>query len=157
MIVLIRVDERLIHGQVVLGWGTRLRIDRYVVADDELAVSDWEQDIYRLGAGGVEVVFSTVSRTREQLEGWREDRTRTALLTRDVASMREVARDGVLSGCEVNLGGLYHRPGRNRRLSYVHLSESEAACLLELENSSVRIEARDLPESAPVGLAALLS
>ena len=30
-LVLLRVDERLIHGQVVLGWGSALRPDRYIV------------------------------------------------------------------------------------------------------------------------------
>ena len=36
-VVLCRVDERLIHGQVVIGWGHELRPDRYVVVDDEIA------------------------------------------------------------------------------------------------------------------------
>ena len=48
-IVLFRVDERLIHGQVVVGWGTRLHPNRIVVVDDDLAVSPWEQDLYTLG------------------------------------------------------------------------------------------------------------
>jgi mannose/fructose/N-acetylgalactosamine-specific phosphotransferase system component IIB len=48
-IVLCRVDERLIHGQVVVGWGTNLHVRRIVVADDELADSAWEQELYRAG------------------------------------------------------------------------------------------------------------
>ena len=48
-VVLYRIDERLIHGQVVMGWGPQLQIEHYVVADDDLAASDWEQDLYRLG------------------------------------------------------------------------------------------------------------
>ena len=44
-IVLFRVDERLIHGQVVIGWGHELRPERYVVVDDDLAESPWEQEL----------------------------------------------------------------------------------------------------------------
>ncbi|HIC54769.1 MAG TPA: PTS N-acetylgalactosamine transporter subunit IIB, partial [Gemmatimonadetes bacterium] len=58
-IVLFRIDERLIHGQVVIGWGHQLRPDRYAVVDDDLADSAWEQDLYRLGAGTADVVFAT--------------------------------------------------------------------------------------------------
>ncbi|NIV57363.1 MAG: PTS transporter subunit IIB, partial [Actinobacteria bacterium] len=65
-IVLHRVDERLIHGQVVIGWGHQLRPDRYVVVDDELAASDWEQDLYRLGAGDADVVFADVESAVER-------------------------------------------------------------------------------------------
>ena len=36
-IVLYRVDERLIHGQVVIGWGSQLQPSRYLVVDDALA------------------------------------------------------------------------------------------------------------------------
>jgi mannose/fructose/N-acetylgalactosamine-specific phosphotransferase system component IIB len=48
-IVLHRVDERLIHGQVVVGWGAQLHAARIVVVDDDIAASEWEQDLYCLG------------------------------------------------------------------------------------------------------------
>jgi mannose/fructose/N-acetylgalactosamine-specific phosphotransferase system component IIB len=48
-IVLFRVDERLIHGQVVVGWGGPLHADRIVVVDDAIAGSPWEQELYCLG------------------------------------------------------------------------------------------------------------
>ena len=73
-IVLQRVDERLIHGQVVLAWGSQLRPDRYLVVDDELADSAWEQDLYRLGADSVAVEFVGVAEARQALDTWRADR-----------------------------------------------------------------------------------
>ena len=38
-IVLCRVDDRLIHGQVVVGWGQALGINRIVLVDDQVAAS----------------------------------------------------------------------------------------------------------------------
>ena len=156
MIALIRVDERLIHGQVVVGWGRRLRIDRYVVVDDELSSSEWEQEIYRMGAGETEVEFATVARARAALADWDSDELSTALLVRDVEALCRLGRGGALAGRLVNLGGIYQGRGRRRCLSYVHLSEGEEARLRELECSEVRIEARDLPGTTPVALSALL-
>ncbi len=48
-IELFRIDDRLIHGQVVVGWGQPLDVGFIVLVDDEVATSEWEQELYRLG------------------------------------------------------------------------------------------------------------
>ena len=84
-IVLYRVDERLIHGQVVVGWGGHLRPGRYVVVDTVLAESEWEQDLYRLGVpDDIQLMFVTPEAARRELESWEESKVRTVLLTRDI-------------------------------------------------------------------------
>ena len=49
-IVLCRVDDRLVHGQVVVGWGRPLNLQRIVLVDDEVRQSPWEQELYRMAA-----------------------------------------------------------------------------------------------------------
>src|SRR5262245_27242578 len=98
-IVLFRVDERLIHGQGVVGWGSQLRPDRIVAVDDALADSHWEQELYTLGLPSeLEPRFETVSDARRQLDDWRESAARVMVLTRDVATMRRLAANGLLQG-----------------------------------------------------------
>src|SRR5207342_682640 len=48
-IELFRIDDRLIHGQVVVGWGQPLDLAFIVLVDDEVASSEWEQELYRMG------------------------------------------------------------------------------------------------------------
>lgn len=151
-IVLYRVDERLIHGQVVLGWGSELRPERFIVVDAELASSDWEQELYRLGAGEAEVVFATVPEARDRLPKWRDEARRSILLTRTLAGMRALARDGLLRGERVNVGGIHHGPGRTEVLTYVHLSEADRADIRALAEEGVTVSARDLPDSQAVFL-----
>lgn len=155
-LVLLRVDERLVHGQVVLGWGSQLRPDRFVVLDDELAESAWEQELYRLGAGDKEVLFVTVEEAREQLESWEASETRSLILTRDLATMRRLARDGRLEGRTVNVGGIHHGPGRTQVLPYVHLSGQDREDVRALTAGGVTVTARDLPDSTAVPLPPLL-
>lgn len=154
-IVLYRVDERLIHGQVVIGWGHQLRPGRYIVVDDELATSAWEQDLYRLGAGEAEVLFASVAEARERLDEWRSDPERSILLTRDTTCMRRLAQDGLLEGETVNLGGLRHGPGRIEVLTYLHLSDDDMEDLRELEEAGAEVTARDLPDAPAVSLQTL--
>jgi PTS system mannose-specific IIB component/fructoselysine and glucoselysine-specific PTS system IIB component len=154
-IVLYRVDERLIHGQVVIGWGHQLRPHRYIVVDDELATSDWEQDLYRLGSGDVEVVFADVAGARLQLGEWRAAPSRSILLTRDTATMRRLAEGGLMEGEAVNLGGLRHGPGRVEVLTYLHLNDEDVGDLLAMADAGVDVTARDLPDAHRVSLETL--
>lgn len=155
-IVLFRIDERLIHGQVVIGWGHELRPDRYIVVDDELAASEWEQELYRLGAGEAEVVFCTVDEARARVAAWRTESPRSILLTRDVSSMERLARDGTLSGEAVNLGGLHAGPDRSEVLTYLYLTQEDRDDLGSLVAQGVRVSARDLPDTARVDFESLL-
>lgn len=157
-VLLYRVDERLVHGQVVVGWGGHLRPDRYLVVDDQLVDSDWEQDLYRLGAGGAEVEFVSVQGGRDALDAWRDDPRRSVVLTRDVATILELARGGRLRGVDVNLGGIHHGPGRTQVLTYLHLTPEDQEHLRILaEEEDISVSARDLPDAHRVGLKSLLT
>jgi PTS system mannose-specific IIB component/fructoselysine and glucoselysine-specific PTS system IIB component len=155
-IVLYRVDERLLHGQVVLGWGGQLSPDRFIVVDDDLATSSWEQDLYRLAIGDADALFVGLDQARAELAGWRADSRKSVLLARNVATMRALARGGLLSGEKLNLGGLHHGPGRTEVLTYLHLTEEDRRDLRDMEEEGMDVSARDLPDAHKVPLKALL-
>jgi PTS system mannose-specific IIB component/fructoselysine and glucoselysine-specific PTS system IIB component len=152
-IVLFRVDERLIHGQVVVGWGGPLHADRIVVVDDAIAGSPWEQELYCLGVPPeIEAQFLSVEQGRGALPLWRAGGRRTIVLVRDVDTARRMAEGGLLRGTEVNLGGIHHAEGRERVLPYLHLSEAERATLRDLAAAGADVSARDLPGARRVPL-----
>jgi len=156
-IVLFRVDERLIHGQVVVGWGERLHMDRIIVVDDELSASAWEQELYCLGVPAtVDAVFHAVEEARREIPRWRDDARRIVVLVRDLETLARVAEDGVLQGDEVNLGGIHFAPGRERVLPYLFLSGEERAKLRRIAATGVSLAARDLPGSRALSLEDLL-
>lgn len=156
-VVLFRIDERLIHGQVVIGWGHELRPDRYVLVDDELAASEWEQDLYRLATVDTEVEFADVESARRRLSEWRDDPRRSIVLTRDVSTMRRLGDGGLLDGEAVNLGGIHHGPGRTEVLRYLHLTVKDRADLAALAEEGAQVSARDLPDAPKVALTSLLA
>lgn len=156
-ILLFRVDERLIHGQVVVGWGNELHPDSIVVVDDDLAGSQWEQDLYRLGlADGVAAEFETAAQAIGHIDAWLDDDSRMLLLTRDISTMLEIARAGKLRDREVNIGGLHYAPGREAVLPYVYLDGDQREALSALEREGARVSARDLPGSRKVPVARLV-
>lgn len=156
-VLLYRVDERLIHGQVVVGWGGRLDPARIVVVDDLLAGSAWEQELHAMGVPeGIEAEFATVEDALTRLPDWQASEERLLLLTRDIATMARLAGTGLLREREVNIGGIHHAPGRSQVLRYVFLNDAERRQLEELAATGVRVVARDLPGARGVGVEELV-
>ena len=57
-----RVDDRLIHGQVIVGWGRPLGIDLIILVDDQVSQSTWEQDLYRMAVPPeIELRFASIA------------------------------------------------------------------------------------------------
>jgi mannose/fructose/N-acetylgalactosamine-specific phosphotransferase system component IIB len=156
-VLLFRVDERLIHGQVVVGWGGQLHPDGIVVVDDELAGSSWEQELYCLGLPpDVSAHFASVESARTQLADWRSSTDRWIILTRNVATMVRLAGGGGLRGAAVNIGGIHHAPGRKEVLPYVFLDEQDLDGLSSLRAEGAIVSAQDLPGSREVDVDQLI-
>jgi len=149
-LVLARVDDRLIHGQVVVGWGKTLGIRYIVLVDDKVRASDWEQDLYRMGVPpDVDVIFASTAEALQHLAEWQADRRPGILLTADVETMGALAANGGPIR-RVNVGGVHHRPGRSERLRYVYLTDDEAAVLRGIAARGVEVTAQDVPTAPPV-------
>ena len=154
-LVLYRIDDRLIHGQVVVGWGQRLGIQFIVLVDDAVRANVWEQELYRMGVpGAMDVVFATVAEAAPRIAEWEADARKGLLLTGDVETMVALCA-AAPAVRRVNLGGIHARDGRTERLRYVFLTEAEAAQLAALAARGVEVTAQDLPTAKPVPVAEL--
>lgn len=149
---LYRIDDRLIHGQVVVGWGQPLDLNFIVLVDDEVAASDWEQELYRMGVPEeMDVYFESVASAVERLPSYVNDERKGLLLTGDIASMARLV-EGAGSIRHVNLGGIHHRNGRVQRLRYLFLSREEEGALKALAGKGIAVTAQDVPAARPLSL-----
>ena len=153
---LYRIDDRLIHGQVVVGWGQPLDIGFIVLVDDEVAASDWEQELYRMGVPPeMEVFFASVEEAARRMPEFEAKEAPGILLTGDIDTMRRVS-DAAPGIKAVNLGGIHHRAGRTQRLRYIFLTPDEENELRSLAARGVNISAQDVPSARPMPLEDLL-
>ncbi len=151
-----RIDDRLIHGQVVVGWGQPLDIRFIVLVDDNVAASDWEQDLYRMGVPPeMEIRFADVATAVREYASYLKDSRPGILLTGDIATMHRLVKEGAAIR-QVNLGGLHYRAGRAGRLRYVFLTPEEESELRQLRELGVRISAQDVPMARAIPLEELL-
>jgi PTS system mannose-specific IIB component/fructoselysine and glucoselysine-specific PTS system IIB component len=150
------VDDRLIHGQVVVGWGQPLNARFIVLIDDEVRESEWEQDLYRMGVPeGVEVIFTSVEEAASRIPEWEQDPRPGIVLMRSIGIAESLLEHGAMLR-RLNIGGIHHQAGRRERLRYVYLSEDEAEALRGLAARGVRVEAQDVPTARPVSLGDLV-
>lgn len=152
MIALFRVDDRLIHGQVVLGWGSALKPDRIVLADDEVASDEWERNLYAASVPAeIKVSILPLVEAAAQFKRGIFDAERVILLVRhpkDVVALMDLG----LPVSEVNVGGLHYREGREKILDNVFVDAAERNVMRELVKRGVTLDGRAVPGSRAVKL-----
>lgn len=157
-IALYRIDDRLIHGQVVVGWGQPLELRFIVLVDDEVASSEWEQELYRMGVPPeMSVQFFTVADAAAHLPELQKRPEPGIVLVGDIGTMGRLVEqaDGRIRA--VNVGGVHHSPGRVQRLRFVFLTPAEEQGLRDIAAQGVDVSAQDVPSARPVPLGELLT
>jgi mannose/fructose/N-acetylgalactosamine-specific phosphotransferase system component IIB len=149
-----RIDDRLIHGQVLVAWGARLHPARMWVVDDEVAASDWERQAYSDAAPGVDVRVARVAEAAAEHAAEGAAPAGAFLLVRDLATARRLVEAGAVVGA-FNVGGLHFAPGKSKVCEYVYLDDADRADARALLARGVALEVRDVPASKPQPLESL--
>ena len=149
-----RVDDRLIHGQVVVAWGDRLRPQRIWVVDDAVAASDWERELLESSAPGIEVRVLNVAAAAAAWAGERDAGGGAFLLVRDLATALRLVEAGAPIP-KLGLGGLHYAPGKDKVNEYVYLDAKDRAAARALLAHGVALEVQDVPAARAVPLTEL--
>jgi PTS system mannose-specific IIB component/fructoselysine and glucoselysine-specific PTS system IIB component len=146
------LDDRLIHGQVVVGWGQALSADRILLIDDHVAQNEWERDLYRMGVPpSMEVDFVEIGGAGGALDRLASDGSRTIVVMADVSTL-VAACHASAAVKHVNVGGIHEADGRTRRWRYIFLTDEEASNLRALTEEGIEVSAQDVPtgKSVPI-------
>jgi len=146
-----RVDDRLIHGQVVVAWGQRMSPARIWVVDDAVAASEWERELLESSAPGVTVRVTSVADAADAWAGERDAPGGAFLLVRDLPTALRLVEAGAVPAM-FNVGGLHYAPGKDKVNEYVYLDDADRAAARALLARGVALEVRDVPAARGVAL-----
>ena len=146
---LCRVDERLIHGQVMTAWVKKCWIKKIILVDDELASDDFMKEVLVLSApSGVKVEVRSVEDTLQTINSSDSDES-TLLLFKEVKFAYELYKVGY-DLKELNIGNIGSSPIRKAITNQVYMSEDEKAMCRELNEKGVYVYIQKLPQDSQV-------
>jgi mannose/fructose/N-acetylgalactosamine-specific phosphotransferase system component IIB len=151
-VVLFRIDDRLIHGQVTEGWGKFMKPDLILVVSDSIASSEWEGEIclaaLPLTIKGMVVRVKDAAPVINKLN---EDKMNSYVLFETPRDAYEVLKNGSKIDV-INVGGMHSIKGKREILDYLFVDEKDSIYLKALRDEGVKLDVRDLPdrESADV-------
>ncbi|WP_146491353.1 PTS system mannose/fructose/N-acetylgalactosamine-transporter subunit IIB [Vibrio sp. T20] len=145
-IVLARIDERLIHGQIRLQWGKHSEANTIIVADDEIAELEALQAPFKASAGSdFAVLFRTIDQTIANLPKAGPAR-KILLLCKDPKGFARITEGGI-SLPEINIGNMHFHAGRVAVNKYINVNKEDMQAFETLKANGSVSTAQHMPES----------
>lgn len=149
---LFRIDDRLIHGQVVLGWANYLRSKHVILCDNLVRNNEWERELYLLVVPDYLTcdVFGT-EETSHFMRDHSQDMEHTILVVNSPEIIEELLELGVNQDL-INVGGIHFKHGRKKYLPYLYLSDEEVLSFRRCMAKGIQFECQDMPNSKKLPL-----
>ncbi len=152
MVILARIDDRLIHGQVVEGWVNFLKATCILVADDTVAANPLQRSIMEIAVPqGLKVVIGRVEDICRVLLSHSLDAERAIVLFSNPGDALRSLREG-LGFARVNLGGMHYVPGKKKIMDVLAVDAADVNALQAIMDEGVAVEIQTVPTEKPRSL-----
>lgn len=149
-VILGRVDERLIHGQMALSWLRQYQVDAVVVIDDKSAADPLQSMLLQMAVSGmVQCVVTSLTDAKEKIQ--KLGSKKIFLCTKSPDIYVSLLEQGVEIP-QINIGGIYSKEGRKQYYKTIFLDDKLKADLLKLEKYPVKVEYRIVPQDGEVDI-----
>ena len=155
-ITLLRIDDRLIHGQVVEGWLPQLDVDLVVVVSDAAAADPVQTALMKMALpSSIGLSVLSVADAATALSSPQAAARRILALVPGPEEALALLEKGV-TVATINVGGLHFTVGKVQLGRALFLSEKDKAALRAIAARGVRLEGRPLPSDPEENLASML-
>jgi len=155
-LTLLRVDDRLIHGQVVEGWVPHLKVDLVVVVSDAAAADEIQTALMKMALpSSIGLLVLPVAEAAAALNAPQMAARKALVLVPGPVEALALVEKGVAVD-RVNVGGLHYTVGKVQLGRALFLDEKDRLALRALAAKGVRLDGRDLPGDDEEDLTAAL-
>ncbi|KLN98143.1 PTS system N-acetylgalactosamine-specific transporter subunit IIB [Moellerella wisconsensis] len=146
-IVLVRIDERLLHGQIRITWGKFSGANTIIVANDDIAANPLLQAPFKGAAGGeYTVLFRSIDQLINSINK-ADERRRILILCKNPTDVARLVNGGVTFK-EVNVGNMHHNSERTQVDKNVSLSPNDIEAFKSIQNNGIESYIQHMPESS---------
>ncbi|EGZ3994466.1 PTS system mannose/fructose/N-acetylgalactosamine-transporter subunit IIB [Salmonella enterica subsp. enterica serovar Wichita] len=145
MIVFLRVDHRLLHGQVAFSWTQYVGADCILIANDSVPGDDLRKTTIKMAKPpAVKLVIKNIADSIEAIKSGVTDKYKLFIVVESVADAYRLARE-LPDIKSINLGGTKVREGSQNIAKAINLLADEMAQLRDLAAGGVEVEIRLVP------------
>lgn len=145
MIKLLRVDHRLLHGQVAFSWTQYIGADCILIANDSVPNDDLRKTTIKLAKPpSVKLVIKSIDDAIEAIKSGVTDKYKLFIVVESVADAWRLA-SAVPQIVSINLGGIKAREGSRNISKAINVLPEEIALLQELTQAGTEVEIRQVP------------
>lgn len=147
-ILLTRIDNRLVHGQVATQWNSTLGSNLILVANDDVSTNTMRQNLMKMAAPtGVATRFFSLQKTIDVI-GKASPRQKIFIVAETPEDVLTLVKGGVPIK-KVNIGNMHMSEGKRQVATSVAVNDEDVAAFKELQELGVELEIRRVP-STPV-------
>lgn len=144
MILLLRVDHRLLHGQVAFSWIQNLGADCILIANDSVVNDELRKTTMKLAKPQeVKLVIKNIEDSIQALKSSVTDKYKLFIVVESVEDAYKIASE-VDNIKQINLGGVKARENSRNISKAVNLLKEEENLLKELQSLGIEIEIRQV-------------
>lgn len=148
-IVFTRIDDRLIHGQVMTAWVHETKANEIVIIDNEVAQDEFLKMIMSSSApAGIKVLIFSEEEAIKYLTA-EPDGNKLIVLAKNPTVIENILAGGVVIS-ELNVGGMGARKDRSQLYRNISASEAERQCFKGIMEKNVRVYVQVIPEEKSV-------
>ena len=147
-IVHVRIDDRLLHGQVCAFWSNALKLTRIMVANDEVAVDEMQKSVLRMAApAGIRTSLISLEKASANILAEKYKGQRVLLILKNPKDALRLIEMG-LPIKSLNVGNMANRPETTQYKRSISLTKSEYDDFMKLHELGVKMTAQMVPEEA---------
>lgn len=144
-IVLTRIDNRLIHGQVATQWTNVIGANLILVANDDVAGNKMRQSLMDMAApNGVATRYFTIEKTINVIHK-AADRQKIFIVCENPQDVLKLVEGGVPI-TKVNIGNMHMAEGKRQVATVVSVDDSDVEAFRKLREKGVELEIRKVPQ-----------
>ena len=151
-IALYRIDDRLVHGQVMTAWARIFNIAKIIVVDDATAKNAFLCDVMKMAVpSGCSVQILSVADAVPVLQASEKSDEKTIVLVKAPIALRALIDQGIVIK-EINVGNVGAGPGRKAVMRSTQLTKEEYDTLVGMSAQGIHIYFQMLPEAKSMEL-----
>ena len=145
MIVNVRIDERLIHGQVATMWTNHLKATRIMVVDNEVVKNEMEKEVLKMAKpNSVKLSILTTKGASMRINNGQYDAEKVFLIVKNPKTLVEFKDTGVVLE-EINVGNMSAKKGSKQIAKSIGVTSTDIEAFNYLNQKGVNLVAQMVP------------